>query len=95
MYWADNEIGLPYLLGRLEEMNDNFKSYSNLTVANGKITLNPLTKKRLHALVEWVTQLYRVGQDPYAQPFPVVDANMIIEKGKEIKKYKEFCYHVH
>ena len=24
MYWADNEIGLPYLLGRLEEMNDNF-----------------------------------------------------------------------
>ena len=29
------------------------------------------------------------GQDPIAQPFPVAQANAIIEKGKELKKYKD------
>ena len=71
-----------------EDLYDNFKSYTNLTVANGRIVLNPLTKKRLHAMIEWAISLYRVGQDPYAQPFPVAQSNTIIEKAKELKRYK-------
>ena len=72
-----------------DELNENFKSYSSLTAANGRIVLNPLTKKRLYAMLEWANGLYRVGQDPIAQPFPVAQANSIIEKGKELKKYKD------
>ena len=72
-----------------EDLYDNFKSYTNLTVANGRIVLNPLTKKRLHAMIEWSISLYRVRQDPYAQPFPVAQSNAIIEKGKELKRYKD------
>ena len=72
-----------------EDLNDSFKGYTNLTVANGRIVLNPLTKKRLHAMVEWANGLYRVGQDPIAQPFPVAQANSILEKGKELKRFKE------
>ena len=53
------------------------------------IVLNPLTKKRLQAMVEWANGLYRIGQDPTAQPFPVAQANAIIKKGKEVKKYKD------
>ena len=40
-------------------------------------------------MIEWAIGLYRVGQDPIAQLFPVAQANMTIEKGKELKKYKD------
>ena len=72
-----------------EELNENFKSYSNLTIAGGRIVLNPLVKKRLHALLQWAIGLYRVGQDPNDQPFPVIHANAILEKSKELKKFKD------
>lgn len=72
-----------------DELKESFKSYTSLTVAGGRIVLNPLTKKRLQAMIEWVNGLYRVGQDPIAQPFPVAQANTIIEKGKELKRYKD------
>ena len=72
-----------------DELNDSLKSYSNLTVANGRIVLNPLAKKRLYALIEWANGLYRVGQNPVNQPFPVAQANTIIEKSKGLNKYKD------
>ena len=34
-----------------EDLNDSIKSYTNLTIANGRIVLNPLTKKRLYAMI--------------------------------------------
>ena len=72
-----------------DELYDSLVSYSKLTAANGRITLNPLIKKRLLAMVEWANGMYCVGQDPIARPFPVHETNAIIEKGKELKKYKD------
>ena len=72
-----------------EDLNDSFKSYASLTATNGKITLNPLTKKRIHAMVLWATNLYRIGQDPTGSFFPVDQANLIIETVKLLKQYKE------
>ena len=72
-----------------EDLNDSIRSYANLTVANGRIVLNPLTKKRLYAMILWARGLYRVGQDPIGLPFFVADANTIIEKGKELQAFKD------
>ena len=58
------------------EIDDNLKMWSNLTLANGQIRLQPVQKKRIEAFSQWVKDRLRQGINPVNKAF---DANMTHE----------------
>ena len=71
-----------------EELDEDFKSYSTLTVANCQIRLNPGTKRNIRAFIQWTRDLLRVGEDPTLVIFPVNDALLYIRR---FKTHANFC----
>ena len=63
-----------------EDLDNDWKSYSSLTVAQGQIRLQPNVKKNIRALVQWARDKIRTGQDPTDEPFPVGDAVDLIQR---------------
>ena len=55
------------------EIDNDLKMWSNLTLANGQIRLQPIQKKRLKAFSQWVKDKVRQGIDPANEAF---DPNM-------------------
>ena len=53
------------------ELDDAWKSYNQLTVAEGRINIRPNTKTNIRALVQWARDCIRTDLDPAAIPFPV------------------------
>ena len=58
------------------EIDDDLKMWSNLTLANGQIRLQPIQKKRLKAFSQWVKDKVQQGIDPANKAF---DSNMTQE----------------
>ena len=71
----------------LKELDDDLKSYSTLTVAQGQIRLQPGIKKRLRAFIQWSRDRIRVGDDPATMPFPVGDTAALIQRMKDHSAY--------
>ena len=63
-------------------LDEDLKSYSALTVANGQICLNPRTKKNIRAYIQWTRDKFRRGKDPTIVAFPVADAQKYIKRQK-------------
>ena len=59
---------------------DDFKSYSALTVANKQIRLTPGNKRNVRALIQWIKHQYRKGLDPSNTPFPVANAHALLRQ---------------
>jgi hypothetical protein len=53
-----------------KELDDHFKTYTDLTVAQGQIRLRPGTRKSIKAFVQWTRDELRLGRDPSLTPFP-------------------------
>ena len=51
-----------------EDLDTEFKGYSDLTQAQGQIRLLPGTKRKIKAFVQWVKEQYRLGRDPQERP---------------------------
>ena len=66
----------------MEELDEDFKSYSVLTVANGQIRLNPAVKRNIRAFIQWSRDQVRTGRDPTMTEFPVAEATNLIRKYK-------------
>ena len=47
-----------------QELEDNFKTYSGLTLAQGQIRVRPGTKNNIRPLMQWVRDKVRTGNDP-------------------------------
>ena len=47
-----------------EDIDDDLKTWSNLTASNGQIRLQPIYKKRIKAFTQWVKDKLRKNQDP-------------------------------
>ena len=71
-----------------EEIDEDFKTYSNLTQQNGQIRLDPGTKRNIRAFVQWVRDLLRVGENPSLTVFPVANATLYIRR---YKTHEKFC----
>ena len=71
----------------MDELDEDFKSYSVLTVANGQIRLNPVVKRNIRAFVQWSRDMIRNGRDPTTVPFPVIDATDLIRRHKTHEAY--------
>jgi hypothetical protein len=48
----------------MEELDAEFKSYSDLTMNQGQIRVLPGTKRTIRAIIQWVRDGRRLGRDP-------------------------------
>lgn len=71
----------------LKELDDDLRSYSTLTIAQGQIRLQPGIKKRIHAFIQWSCDRTRMGKDPETMAFPVNDAQELIQRTKDHAAY--------
>jgi hypothetical protein len=70
-----------------KELDDHFKTYSDLTMAQGQIRLRPGIRKNIKAFVHWARDELRLGRDPNLSPFPVDQVSDLIRRYKTHKKY--------
>ena len=61
-------------------LDEDWKTYSNVTIANGQIRLLPGVKKNIRALVQWVRDRIRLGENPADTPFPVAEVSAILRR---------------
>jgi hypothetical protein len=64
------------------ELDSEFKTYSDLTTAQGQVRLLPGTKRNIKAFVQWVRDERRLGRDPSTTAFPVADMPNLIRRHK-------------
>jgi hypothetical protein len=62
------------------ELEDDWKTYAQLTVAQGQIKLRPATKKNIKALLQWARDEIRMGRNPASVEFPVENAVELIKR---------------
>ena len=65
-----------------KELDEHFKTYSDLTVAQGQIRVRPGTRKNIKAFVQWTRDEIRLGRDPSATPFPIELVSDLIRRYK-------------
>ena len=61
-----------------KELDDHFRAYSYLSVAQGHIRLRPGMRKKIKSLVQWTRNESRLGRDPAIMPFPVDQVSDLI-----------------
>ena len=69
------------------DLEDNWKTYSGLTINQGQIRLRPGTKVNIKALVQWVRDRIRLNEDPTTMPFPVVERIDLINRYNTHKQW--------
>ena len=70
-----------------KELDDHFKTYSDLTVAQGQIPIRPGTRKNIKAFVQWTRDELRLGRDPSTTPFPIELVSDLIRRYKTHQKF--------
>ena len=71
-----------------KELDDHFKTYSDLTGAQGQIRLRPGTHQNIKAFVQWTCDEIRLGRNPSLNPFPVDIVSDLIRRCKTHEKYQ-------
>ena len=66
----------------MDELNQDFKSYSDLTQAQGQIRISPGTKRNIRSFVHWVRDETRLGRNPNFIAFPVAMAPQLLRRFK-------------
>jgi hypothetical protein len=70
-----------------KELDKHFKTYSDLTIAQGQIRVRPGTRKNVKAFVQWARDELRLGRDPSIIPFPIERVGDLIRRYKTHEKY--------
>ena len=70
------------------ELDDTWRTYGQLTLAEGRIRLRPDTKSNIRALVQWTRDCFRTGIDPTSTPFPVVNKSNLLDR---YNTHKQWC----
>ena len=70
-----------------KELHDHFKTYSEVTVAQGQIRFRPGTRKNIQTFVQWTRDEIRLGRDPGATAFPVDRVSNLILRYKTHEKF--------
>ena len=73
----------------MDELQQDFKSYSDLTQAQGQTRFSPGIKRNVQALIQWVRDQYRLGFNPENAAFPVLDAANLIRRFKAHKQFED------
>jgi hypothetical protein len=70
-----------------KELDEHFKTYSDLTAAQGQIRVRPGVRKNIKAFVQWARDELRLGRDPSATPFPIDLVSDLIRRYKTHEKF--------
>jgi len=70
-----------------KELDDHFKTYSDLTQAQGQIRIPPGTRKNIKAFVQWTRDEIRFGRDPSLSPFPLDQVSDCLRRHKTHEKF--------
>jgi hypothetical protein len=70
-----------------KELDEHFKTYSDLTMAQGQIRVRPGTRKNIKAFVQWTRDELRLGRDPSTTPFPIELVSDLIRRYKTHEKF--------
>ena len=70
-----------------EELDADFKTYSDLTVTQGQIRLSPGVKRNVRAFIQWVRDEVRLGRNPSHTAFPVANAAMLLRRYKTHEQF--------
>ena len=65
-----------------EELDISFKTYSDLTQAQGQIYLLPGIKRNIKVFIQWVRDEQRFVRNPETIAFPVVQAPVLLRRYK-------------
>ena len=79
--------GVEVISNTFAELNDHWKTYSSLTMADGHIRLRPGTKVNIRAFMQWTRDKLRTNKDPADKMFPVVSRNDLIDRYNVHKQY--------
>jgi hypothetical protein len=71
-----------------KELDDHFKTYSELSVAQGQIRVRPGMRKNIKAFVQWTRDKLQLGCDPSASVFPINQVSDFSRRYKTHKKYQ-------
>jgi hypothetical protein len=63
-----------------EELNQELKTYSDLTQNQGQIRFMPGTKRLIKAFIQWARDERRLGRDPSTIAFPVENAPTLLRR---------------
>ena len=72
-----------------KELDADFKTYSDLTQAQGQIRLLPGVKKRVKAFIQWSRDQIRQGLSPSHIPFPANETASLIRRYKTHQEFLE------
>ena len=61
-------------------LDDDWKTYSAFTIANGQIRINPMVKNNVRGFIQWCRDEIRMGRDPANTVFPVGRAAEFIRR---------------
>ena len=70
-----------------EELDSDFKTYSDLTQAQGQIRITPGIKKNIKAFLQWARDEYRLGRNPRYGRFDVNDTQKFMRRYKTHKQF--------
>jgi hypothetical protein len=70
-----------------EELDGDFKTYSDLTQAQGQIRLLPGVKRNIKSFIQWVRDEQRLGRDADNIAFPVANAPTLLRRYKTHSKF--------
>ncbi|KAI2502013.1 Reverse transcriptase (RNA-dependent DNA polymerase) [Fragilaria crotonensis] len=70
-----------------KELDEHFKTYSDLTVAQGQIRIRPGIRKNIKAFVQWTRDELRLGRDPTESPFPIELVGDLIRRYRTHEKF--------
>ena len=70
-----------------KELDEHFKTYGDLSVAQGRIQVRVGVRKNIKAFVQWTRDQLRLGHEPSAIPFPIDRVSDLIRRYKTHEKY--------
>ena len=72
-----------------EEVSDAMTAFTKLSVANGRIPLQPGVKRRVLAFVQWTKSMIRTSRDPSLVAFSVGDILTLIKDLQTCKRFEK------
>ena len=71
------------------ELDDYWRTYSQLTIANGQIRLRPATKSNIKALIQWGRDCMRLNIDTSTNLFPIGDKVNLLQRYHKHKQWMD------
>ncbi|KAI2511672.1 hypothetical protein MHU86_2738 [Fragilaria crotonensis] len=70
------------------ELDEHFKTYSELSAAQGQTRVRVGTRKNIKAFVQWTRDEIRLGRDPSSVPFPANQTTDLLRRYKTHEKFQ-------